>query len=133
MFLTRRDILLAVPLGPALPLPGKPASAPLTLAQMVQRLEDLSAESDALTERHALPIKGGYTAGGHAYLAALEALDSEAGLVLQQLIGTRAVSDAEIRLKAKVVAQYNVFVTPADLCPADALLRSLLQDLGAVA
>lgn len=57
-------------------------------------------------------------------------MDAEQQCLVLRLVQAPARGLTEARLKTKVAGWYNAFSNPADLCPADALVRSLLIDLG---
>jgi hypothetical protein len=132
MSLSRREIILSAPAVPILAMPtaAKVGGPPTTVWQIVRRLDELSAEHDALFSCHAVPFGPGRTAISDAYVSGAAVIEEESERLVQLLVGTRASTAAEIRLKARIVGEHNVFPCPADLCPADALFRSLLLDLG---
>lgn len=132
MSLSRREIILSAPVVPVLALPAaaEVVGSPKTIAHIVRRLDELGQERDAVIDRHAVPFGFGRSAEGAAYFADAAAIDEEAARLVQQLVRTPARNLAEIRLKARITGEHNVFPCPADLCPADALFRSLLLDLG---
>jgi hypothetical protein len=132
MSLSRREIILSAPVVPmmAMPTAAEVVGPPTTVAQIVRRLDELGHELDALMDLHAVPAGSGRTATNDAYAASAVAIDEQSARLIQQLVRTPAANLAAIRLKARIVGEHNVFPCPDDLCPADALFRSLLLDLG---
>lgn len=128
MLPTRREIILSAPALPALALPPAESAAPSTIAQIVHRLEELWSARDATFDQHAEPL-GAAVAAGEAYFASIAPIEEEYQRLVRLLVATPATTAAELRLKAKVAGWHNVFPCPANLCPADALVWSLLSDL----